>query len=326
MGRIGQEDKHMFFRNKNNSQPRRSRKPEVGGTAATPVFSYHASSARTDKSSSRKTASGLLWATNKPPGPRPRPQQHRSRKGAVVALLLIAAVLFISNLILSRDPEVIALAGTDGRRLFLRSQDSYYQAARQILNSSPANTNKLTINSGRIAKEMQERFPELEVVSVTLPIVGRKPSIYIQPARPALLLRVSDGGLYIVDTVGRALISASQVSKADKLGLPLVDDQSGLLPELGKNVLPSDSIAFITEVVGQLKAKNIKVTSVSLPKATNELDIRVEGKPYAVKFNLRGDARAEVGAFLAVKQHLERENKTPSSYIDVRVDNKAYYK
>jgi uncharacterized Ntn-hydrolase superfamily protein len=56
------------------------------------------------------------------------------------------------------------------------------------------------------------------------------------------------------------------------------------------------------------------------------LHLRIEGKAYLVKFNLRGDAREEAGAFLAVKQHLERAGKTPEQYIDVRVDNKTYYR
>ena len=90
--------------------------------------------------------------------------------------------------------------------------------------------------------------------------------------------------------------------------------------------IDAGNIDFITEVVGQLSAKSLKVVSMVLPGGASELDIRVEGAPYTVKFNLRGDARAEAGAFLAVKQHLERENKTPGSYIDVRVPNKAYYR
>ena len=315
----------MLFRNKKSNQPRRTRQPSIGGSSSgTPVFSYHASSARTDKSSSRK-ASSLLWSIDKPSTPRPR-KARRPKRGLAIAALIVLAALLVSNLILSRDPQVVALADTGGRQLFLRDQETYYEAAREIFGSSVVNTNKLTVNSGRIASDMQERFPELEEVSVTLPIIGRQPTVYIQPARPALLLKVSDGGLYIVDTVGRALMSASQVTKAEKLGLPLVDDQSGLSVDLGKNVLPSDDVDFITEVIGQLKAKNLKVSAVTLPKATNQLDIRIEGMPYIVKFNLRGDARAEAGAFLAVKQHLEREKKVPGSYIDVRVDNKAYYR
>lgn len=236
------------------------------------------------------------------------------------------AALLVNSLFLSRSTEIISLTGSDNRQVFLRSPQTYQLAASAILASSWLNTNKLTADTKKIATTMQEQFPELEQVSVTLPIIGRQPVIYILPARPALLLKDSTGGVYIVDSHGRALINASQVSKVEKLGLVIVEDQSGLPVKLGQTALPSNNVAFITEVLGQLRVKKVNVSGLVLPKATNELDVRVEGVPYMVKFNLRGDAREEAGAYLAVKQHLERENKMPAQYIDVRADNKAYYR
>ncbi len=314
----------MFFRNKKTSDQRRIRQPSLGGgTSSKPVFSYHARSAQTDKSSGRKAS--FMWLADKPAKARPKPKRWPRRASVVVGAVLLLA-LVAANLLVSRDPEIVTLADTGQRQVFLRSQDTYYQAARDILGSSLANSNKLTIDSTRIAKAMQDQFAELEDVSVTLPIVGRKPTIYIQPARPALLIKTPAGELFIVDTTGRALMSASQAPKLDKLGLGVVEDQSGLKIELGHGVLPSGNIDFITEVLGQLKAKSIKVTALILPKSANELDVKVEGQPYTVKFNLRGNAREEAGAFLAVKQYVERSGKVPGSYIDVRVPNKAYYR
>ncbi|HEY5806017.1 MAG TPA: hypothetical protein VIS56_01355 [Candidatus Saccharimonadales bacterium] len=243
-----------------------------------------------------------------------------------MALAVLAVAFVISNLILGREPAIIALADTGNRRVFLRSENTYREAASTILAGSFANTNKLTIDTKNIAAAMQKQFPELEHVSVTLPVIGRRPALYIQPARPVLLLKSADGGVFVVDAAGRALINASQASAVGKLGLPIAEDQSGLPIKLGQIALPSDNIAFITEVVGQLRAKKITISGLVLPKATNELDVRIEGAPYTVKFNLRGDARAEAGAYLAVKQHFEREHKTPGSYVDVRVDNKVYYR
>jgi hypothetical protein len=121
-------------------------------------------------------------------------------------------------------------------------------------------------------------------------------------------------------------MDAAKVAASVKEKLVVVQDQSALAVTAGASALPSDDIGFITEVIGQLAAKNLHVSSLVLPGGVRELDVRIEGAPYTVKFNLRGDARVEAGAFMAVKQQLERENKTPGSYIDVRVDNKAYYR
>jgi len=121
-------------------------------------------------------------------------------------------------------------------------------------------------------------------------------------------------------------MDAAQATGLAKLALQVVEDQSGLTITLGRAALPRANVAFITEVLGQLTAKKIKVSTLTLPVGASELDVRVEGASYITKYNLHGDARAEVGAFLATKQYLEAQHKTPTSYIDVRVDNKVYYK
>jgi hypothetical protein len=66
---------------------------------------------------------------------------------------------------------------------------------------------------------------------------------------------------------------------------------------------------------------------MTLPPATSELDVRVAGQPYFIKFNLQsGDARQQAGTFLATQSHLQSQNIVPSTYIDVRVDGRSYYK
>jgi hypothetical protein len=244
----------------------------------------------------------------------------------VVFVVLVIALAF-GNLVLTRNPEIVVHELSNGQQLLLRSQEAYQDAARDILAGSLANTNKLTINTGQIAKELRHKFPELAHVSVVLPVIGNQPTIHIQTAQPALVLASSRaGGVYLVDSSGRAIMEAAKVAAPVKEKLPAVQDQSGLPISVGSSALPSSNIDFITEVTGQLSAKGIKVSSMVLPPGGSELDIWIEGAPYFVKFNLRGDARVGAGAFLAVKQHLEREGKTPSSYIDVRVENKAYYR
>lgn len=314
----------MFFRKKAD-QPRRMRPFKTEGLSAQPVFSYHARSARTEPGAKR---SKLLWvnAAEKPASPR-KPASSRSKRVVVVAGVILAVALVLNGLFLSRNPLVMPLAeAADGRQALLRSQSTYQQAAQAIFGSSLANTNKLTVDTARVAEEMRRQFPELEQVSVALPLFGRQPVIYIQPAKPVLLFRASNGGVFVLDSQGRAVMDASQVRRPDKLGLPVIEDQSGLPVTAGSTALPSSNIAFITEVVGQLKAKRLKPTSLTLPAGASQLDVRLEGIRYYVKFNLRGDARVEAGAFLAVKKHLERTKKTPGSYIDVRVENRAYYR
>lgn len=319
----------MLFKKKPTNQPRRTRQPvKTGGLGGSrPVFSYHARSGRGEGEAGGRNPR-LLWVagdTPKAPVSR-RPAKSLPKRFITVIFGTVALALVVNSLILSRDPGVVTLADTGTRRLLLRNSDSYYEAARTILGGSWTNVTKLTINTDRVAAELQRQFPELEAVSITLPLVGHQPVIYIQPAEPALVFKDTGGDLFIMGPSGMVLGDVSSLSRASKLGLPVVEDRSGLPAEPGRTALPSDNVAFITEVLRQLEAKKIEVTSLVLPQGGSQLDLRIKGARYFVKFSLQGNARAEAGAFLAVKKHLERERKTPSAYIDVRVENKAYYR
>ena len=314
----------MLFKKRTNDS-RRVRQPLNGaGLGAQPVFSYHARSPRAESKGAR-VANKLPWMNPPKPSPRKSPRNWPKRTLTLAAIVFILALL-VNSLFLGRNPKIITLADTQDRQIFLRSQDAYQQAATAILAKSLANTNKLTIDIAQIAQDMQKQFPEIERVTIQLPVFGHQPVFYIQPARPALLFKTLDGGLFIVDTSGRALMNASQAPKVEKLGLVMVSDQSGLPVVLGQTALPSGNVTFITEVVSQLKARRISLKGAVLAGGGSELDLSISGKPYIVKFNMRGDARAEAGTYLAVKQYLESHHKTPGSYIDVRVDNRAYYR
>lgn len=318
-----------MFRKKTQNQSRLRRSPATP-SSGTQVFSYHANrSTGSVAGSSRSRDSGGFSRSATPKKAsalRSSPPRSLLRRVPIVLACTAALVLLVNGVILSRTPEVIEFVESDKQRIFLRSHQTYQHAAEALLARSITNTNKLTIDTKRVSTEFQRQFPELAQVSVVLPVLGRRPAIYIQPSQPALLFKTGDGGLYVLDRDGRALINASQVPKVAGLGLQVVEDQSGLSAELGSVVLPSGNVVFITEVVRQLRAKGLSVTGLVLPKGTSELDVRIDGVGYAVKFNLQGDARAEVGSYLAVKNYLEREHKVPGSYVDVRVDNRAYYR
>ncbi|HTH72400.1 MAG TPA: hypothetical protein VL737_03515 [Candidatus Pristimantibacillus sp.] len=315
----------MLFRKKKSIQEPRRRQPGAAGLgSAQPVFSYHARSSRTEPGGKR--SSKLLWlAPSKPPSPRPKASNLR-RRTVLIVFTVLALVLVANCLVLNRNASIVILNADAKSAVFLSSQEAYKEAADSILASSLANTTKPTADIRHLADQMKARFPEIDNVTVTLPVFGHSPTFYLQPARPALLLKTIDGGLFIIDQSGRALVNASQARDLAKLGLVVAEDQTGLPVTLGKTALPSINVQFISDVLVEMQAKKVAVTGVVLPKATNEVDLRVAGVPYLVKFNLRGDARAEAGTYLATKQYLESRGKTPGEYVDVRVDGKAYYR
>lgn len=238
--------------------------------------------------------------------------------------LIIAGLLFIvTTLSLSQEARVISLATKDAP--LLRSQKTYQDAASDILELSVFNKSKITINNAAIRAAMLKQFPELQDVTVTLPFLAHRPVVYVQPAQPTMIL-ISGSGSFVLDTNGKAILTSSALLPTSGLTLPQVTDQSGLPVKLDQQVLTSGDIRFIQTIVTQLAARQVFIDTLTLPVASRQLEAHITGQPYTVKFNLASDtARQQAGTFLATINRLAGQGITPGSYIDVRVDGRAYY-
>lgn len=300
----------------------RNRPPVSSASRNSAVFSYHAN--RSAAASRERLNIQAQEAQKQKDAPKRLPRGIRRLKAAHFLSATVVLVVFLLCIGLQSTPKII-IVGDKADRFMLADSKIYQKSAQSLLSASWFNNNKLTIDTSRIASHLQEQYPELRTVSVSLPFLGRQPNVYVQPAHVQLVL-ASPSGQYVVDSSGRALKKLEPGATLREGGkTPLVQDKSGIPFKEGELVLPSSSVAFITEVTGQLQAKEIAIESWSLPAGASELDIKIAGVPYFVKFNLQGSAREQAGAFLATKKHLENSGVTPSQYYDVRVSGRAYY-
>jgi len=311
----------MLFKKRPPTPERRARISQPT-TRSSAVFSYHANRSVRENSLARsRDGLGDQQA-------QPNPLKKLTRATWLKRLPTLGALLFIVLLTafcLRLDDTIkVVTLGEDKSHIFLRDR-SVYETAAQKAFGSVLNRNKLTVNTQKVSADLQKQFPELKVVSVSLPVFGSQPIVYIQPTAPQLIM-VSSRGMFLLDSNGRALIAGNQVAKLNEMTTPVVTDQTNLPIKTGEIALPRSTVQFIGEVYGQLKTKGIRVTSMTLPPGTNELHVRLEGLGYYTKYNLHGNAREEVGTFLAVKARLDSEHLTPREYVDVRVENKAYLK
>lgn len=306
-----------MFAKKRPPIPERPRRP-VQQVQRSAVFSYHANRSQRDTNNTTRDTQEV---------------ERVPRKGSAfpilkqlpqLAMLLAVIVLGVLSLRLTDNAKVMPVEGSPGE-VFLRDESVYVAAAKKYFDT-PINSNKLTVDTAQISVGLKSQFPELQAVSISLPFIGNQPVVYVQPAVPKLILATSDNGVYVLDSNGRALLSGRQVPDLTKLAIPIVSDQSNIRLQVGRIALPGATVRFIDEVVFQLKAKNIAIESLTLPAGTNELHVKPKGVGYIVKYNLYGNAREEAGAHIALKTRLAKERKTPKEYVDVRVDNRVYYK
>lgn len=306
-----------LFHRKLAEPTRRQRIHDDALPAAKPMFSYRSRRSQTDRSAGRQTAGDAkpLVAKTKRIG------QFWLQRFGLFILLVAVAVSVVHFLALSSTAKVLPLVNDSNRNL-LGSTATYQATADQLLGSSIWNRSKLTIDTAQLSRQLQNRYPELASVSVTLPLFAQQPLIYVEPAQPVVVLSATNG-TFVIDAHGRAV---ARTSSSQLQNLPQLHDQSGLQIQLNRQALPTSDVRFIQVVLAQLSAKKFAVSGMVLPAATNELDVQLAGQPYFVKFNLQSsDPRGQAGTFLATLAALQHQNITPAKYVDVRVDGRAYY-
>lgn len=207
-------------------------------------------------------------------------------------------------------------------------QDSkvYQTEIENIWRKSLLNQTKLTVRSGTIRSDILARFGELGDVQIELPLLGRRPAITLTPAKPTLQF-ISGNGIFYVSSTGRVMAETTDVTQNELGTLPLVRDETGLTAEVGKIVIPEQQAVFLQKLYAQLAAANIAVQSIILPgNAANEADVRLTDKAYYIKFSTDTDPRQAVGTYMAAQDKLIQDGVTPAEYLDVRVEEKVFYR
>jgi hypothetical protein len=238
-------------------------------------------------------------------------------------LLIIPIAAYIMTL--GSSPVIAPLDSDSSTIGLLRSSDTYQKTATEIYRSTLLNRFKLTLDSNGFERQMKQKFPELSQAVITQPVFGRTPTVQIRASAPAILI-TSNFGDYVLDTNGKAVLKNVNKTDVEKLQLLTVSDQSNIPIILGRGVLTQEEMSFMRTVRAQLQAQKVQVAALILPAAPNELDVKIAGASYFVKFDMQNDARESAGAFLAVKQKLDQDHITPTAYIDTRVEGRAYYK
>jgi hypothetical protein len=307
-------------RNKEMPDSRRRLSRAVGGNRQPPTFSYYSSqTVRQSQATPEPRRAEERSSSSIGPG------TIRKAWAGRVPLLLGCAVVVICLIklaSLSTSPKVVILNTTAISSLYTRPTATYQAAASQLFRRSLANHLKLTVDNQGIARALQQQFPELHSVSVAIPVIGNRPTVYIAPAQPSAFLQTKAGDILAINQDGVALASVPVLPA--KATAPLLIDQSLAPAGVGKQVLSSSTVAFAQAVAFQLRQAKQPAATMTLP-ADNpyELDLTLQGKNFIVKYNLQRDAAEQAGTMLAVLQHLGAT--TPGAYIDVRVPGRAYY-
>lgn len=304
----------MRFRSKKQTPVPVRQRPSANNRA---VFSYYA---RGNNTGSQQTT-GRHEAADKNIQHGGNRFAWRAVPGYLALVVILGAAVYASTLQANPKISVVSQPGT-----ISRATPEYQKAISTIWERSLFNRSKLTVNSTRIQSEIQSEFNEIASVDIQLPLLGRRPALTLTPGRPAMQL-VSINGIFYVDAKGVVLARVAEVSQNKLDSLPLVRDEAELALQPGKPALSETEAIYLQKLTDQLKAESLQVDSITLPRNTaNEADVRLAGQQYYLKFSTLVDTRQAVGSYLVVKDKLGRDAVKVGEYIDLRVEEKVFYK
>ncbi len=301
----------MLGRNKKQVEGTHSRRSISSPSAQKNFFSYHAN--RSNESGARSR------------------EETPVRRGSVafkwkhIPTLIAAIAIGVSVLYALTLNNRVTIKTLGKKTPLLRDQKVYQDEANSILNDSIFNKTKLTISTDKFEDRMKEEFPELGVVSMTIPIMGRSPLVELVSDNPKLLITSQDG-VFVLNQNGKAIARLKDVPGVSSLNLPTVNDDTNIPIKVGKGVLSTKDVTFITSLIYQLNAKGITVSNIKLPKEAAEIRVEIVGQKYFVKFSLMSDPRIAAGQFIAIYNKLRAEQGAVKEYIDARVEEKIFYK
>ncbi len=309
-----------LFSNKKNQSNRSlgERRSVIRQTPPKNTFFYHSQRSYNPVPSKRQTLRNPL-----------RPQTvSRIAKLSIqrfgLIIVIIVSIISLINVLAISSPTIKLL--DRGQIGYLHTQEQYQQATQRLFSSSFVNSNKITIDTVEISDKLMQQFPELADVNIKIPFIGRNPIVYFSPNNVLVSLSTQNGKSYAIDSNGQVV---GNIVSTSFVPLHLIDiqDLSSAPIHIGQPILSSDTVAYIQTILFQVEQHQLAISKLVLPAGVSELDMYIAGQSYFVKFNLNDTMPLqEVGTFLAVQHYLQGKSITPSLYIDVRVDGRAYYK
>ncbi|MCD6149329.1 FtsQ-type POTRA domain-containing protein [bacterium] len=199
----------------------------------------------------------------------------------------------------------------DGKYLGFISRNNF------ILISERKIKNHLTEKFKKISEvEVEKKFPD----TVKVRIVERK----------SLLLWCSGGPCYIIDEKGRAYSGADFESPEIKENnLIRLEDASAKPVNLGEKVLGEDYINFILELTEEIKKEALADISGEYQTACRAAeDVRIKtAAGWDIYFSSKVPAKQSARTLKTfLEKEMGEEKRKNLEYVDLRVENKVYYK
>jgi hypothetical protein len=203
----------------------------------------------------------------------------------------------------------------------------YQKAAEDIMSGNVLYRSKLLFPEISFEQALKNKFPEIAQARPVVPLGGRNLLVVITVSEPfAYVSSGSDTG--IINSEGVLVVKNSQSVPEDLLKLRFTVPQSNF--DIGSRILTSSEVELLKLLESEMNTleftdkSNASIRDVLFNVADGQLEARLKSKPFFIKLSSISEGTLQVGGAKATLRQLDRENKLPTQYIDVRVPGRVF--
>ena len=246
--------------------------------------------------------------------------RHRRRlfgRLSVVVIVCVGLYLFLGQLVAT--VRVQAFVGNSVVKLDDDQSNKYLSTIDGYLSRRINERFRPNLNTGDMTDYLQAAHPEIESLDVELTGGFGEAQIELQMRRPVARW-VVNGETQFVNQEG--VVFAHNFYSNPKV--TIVDKNATKLS--GGLVASNRFLSFVGQVVGDLQDEGLTVTKAIIPTlTTRQLEIHIKGvKPY-FKLTIDRSAGEQSEDIVRIVRYFKKHGTNPT-YVDVRVQGKAFYK
>lgn len=243
-------------------------------------------------------------------------RRHLFIRLVVVCVGLLVTYLFVSQLIATVDIKVQPA----NNQLSSALKDSYQQRVTDYFNEQPFQRVYPSLQEQKLLAFMQKEYPEIKDVSVKLTGEFGRAQTVLTLREPVVRWTIGEKNEF-VDAEGVVFGNNGYLAPA----IEIVDKNGTTVTN--KNLVTSHRfLAFVGRIVGDMKIQEFEVRKATIPTlTTRQVEVALKGVPYRFKMTIDRPVGEQVEDAVRITRYLRKNNLNPS-YVDVRVEGKAFYK
>lgn len=299
---------------KKNQQPTRRevaarRQAESGMDAGPQTSSY----VRGRTLSSRKSAA-------EEPSERQASWDLRKRRKRLVRYLVSVLAVAVVIMFILTQLVIEVTVESAGHELGEDPRGKYENSLNQYFAERPIERLRFMIDESALRSFFLHNSPEVQSVQVAPGSRMTRGTLNLSFRKP--VAQWSSGGkVHFVDDTGT-------IFEKNYFDTPaiVVKDQSGVGTYAGQEAANRRFLSFLGRVVHLFGENGLSVVEAAIPPdAVRQVEFRLDGKSYSVKMTVDRSAESQVDESMHAVRYMEGQGRHPE-YIDVRVDQRVFYK